>query len=50
MTELQFSLPRNFRGRFVSDENIEIGQKELSLLEAYVPGIKIGSGIFKNIE
>jgi len=44
MTELQFSLPRNFFGRFGSDEDIEIGQKELLLLEAYVPGIEFVSG------
>src|SRR3989338_3202582 len=44
MTELQFSLPKNFRGRFVSDEHIEIGEKELLLLEAYVPGIEFISG------
>jgi hypothetical protein len=44
MTELQFSLPKNFTGRFVSDGNIEISQKELLLLEAYVPGIEIVSG------
>lgn len=43
MTELQFSLPRNFIGRFSSDKDIEIGQKEL-LLEAYVPGIEFVSG------
>ncbi len=44
MTELQFSLPRNFIGRFSSDKDIEIGQKELLLLEAYVPGIEFVSG------
>ncbi len=44
MSELQFSLPRDFTGRFISDENIELGQAELLLLEAYVPGIEFISG------
>src|SRR3989338_3133033 len=39
-TELQFALPGRFTGRFVSDQNIEIGPEERLLLEAYVPGIQ----------
>ena len=43
MTELQFSLPVNFVGCFVTDENIEIGAQERLLFEAYVPGIEFVS-------
>ena len=41
MIEIQFILPRGSIGRIITDEDIEIGQKEHILLEAYVPGIEI---------